>query len=672
MLTDSEQEAIDKALKADYEKAEEYAKAHPKASVSPLTNIDHTSYIFYDQMSSAEKALWDDLADACDAFMSSTANLTSSYTYNSPGKEYDGFTTYCYKSELKYDKTKISESRAKNITELFFHCNPQYYFWYNASVVADKDYINLWTFNDCAKYTDRRKYENAIYNKTMDWLDEIGTKETVYAKERLICDIIRDNVEYDYGAYNNTDPYDWHDQTLLGAIYDETCVCAGYSQMFTYLCQAAGIEAFAVRKAGDHRWNRVLIYGTWYEVDTTWYDSTGSSNWLNKSHKYILKNDSGNHHVLTTTYYTNFVTLPDCVEDTVYTVSSLNVTTLPKTEYFVGDKINVKYGKVTAGLTSGKSFTANLSDCSISGFSSAEAGTVDVKVRYEGVETTYPVTIGDVVATSIAISKMPKTTFLLDEQLSVSDGKLKVVYNNGRTALVDITENMVSGYDPETLGEQVLTVTYQGFAENYSVKVITAPITVNGTPYADLDTAFAAVKKMKDVDVDITVSAAGTLKKSITLPTKAKSISFSAVDSSVSLVLKNASLSFSCPVTITNINLCNSKKQPIPITAKKSLTLTNTAVGTTKAAGDADISGCTINGTFTASGKDALVKISDSYIGGNFTHSGKNGRTSLLDTSVKGNVTTTGSLEMLGECSIGGKLTPKGPFRASGHLTVMI
>ncbi len=670
-LTDAEQKAIDDALTADYEKADAYAKAHPKASVSPLTNIDHTSYIFYDQMNAAEKKLWDDLADACDSFMTSTVNLTSSYTYNKPGKEYDGFTIYCYKSGIKYNTSEISDARAKNISELFFHCNPQYYFWYSADQVESKSQFNLWTFTDCAKYSDRVKFEDKIYSKTMSWLTQIKAQESVYAKELLICDIIRDNVEYDYPAYYNTDPYDWHDQTLLGAIYDETCVCAGYSQMFTYLCQAAGIEAFAVRKSGTHRWNRVNIYGTWYEVDTTWYDTTGNSKWLNKSHEYILANDSTGSHKYTESYYTDFVTLPDCVDETVYTVDSVSVSTLPKTEYFVGDKINVKGGKVTAYLTNNKSFTADLADCTVSGFSSKEAGIVDVKVKYEGKETTYPVTIGEVVATGMKITSLPKTTYLVDEALSVQNGKITVTYNNGKTSGIDMTESMVSGYDPAKLGTQELTVTYNGLSETYSVKVITAPITVNGQPFADFDSAFAAVKNIKGEDVNIVVGESGSLKKSVSLPTKANSIMITAASRDVTLTFKNASLSFSCPVTISNISLRNSKSLPMPITAKKDLTLENTAVGIVKAAGDADISGCTVKGALTASGKTAEVKVSDSDISGNFTQSGKDGTATLTDVSVTGNLTAAGRLELLGDCSVGGKLTPKGAFRVSGHLTVM-
>ncbi|MBQ9383132.1 MAG: bacterial Ig-like domain-containing protein [Ruminiclostridium sp.] len=654
-LTGGELDAIEDGVDADYAKVEAYDKAHPKLSVSPLTSIDHTSYIFYDQMSAAEKVLWDQLATYCDKLLCSTVNLTEKHTYNSPGKSYDGFTIYCYAVNIKYNGSAISKDRAKNIAELFVHCNPQYYFWYNAAFgtnSAGDPVFSLWAMNDCAKASDRKKYEERILEKTESWLDLIDSKESVYAKELAVCDIIKDNIEYDYGAYNKTDPYDWHDQTLLGAMYDELCVCAGYAQTFTYLCNAAGIDAFAVRKSGVHRWNRVNIYGTWYEVDTTWYDtSKGNKKWLNKSHSYILANDSNNSHVLTTTYYTGFVTLPDCVDDTVYVVGELEVTTLPKTEYYEGDRLNVSGGIVTATFTNGNKITDRLENCTVTGFDSSKAGKAEVTVKYEGASATYPINITALEVTGVKISSKPRTSYTLGDKLDLTGGKLLVTYNSGSTKTINMTADMVSGFDSSSEGERTLTVTYSGFTVTYGINVMKAPVILNGKAYTDVDTAFADAKNMTG-DVEFVFSQSLTALKSVTLPKKASSITLTAASDGITLTLgKTASLTFACPVTIEDIVIKNSKGLAMPITAKKSLALIGTTAGNVKAADVAVIEDTTVNGNFTASGKAAAVVFTDS--------------------AVTGNLTAAGSLEMLGDCAVGGKLTPKGRFRAKGTLTVM-
>ena len=57
--------------------------------------------------------------------------------------------------------------------------------------------------------------------------------------------------------------------------------CEGFSQMYRVMCDEVGIHCELVsgdtiddgEDRWDHMWNRVLIDGTWYYMDITWYDS---------------------------------------------------------------------------------------------------------------------------------------------------------------------------------------------------------------------------------------------------------------------------------------------------------------------------------------------------------------------------------------------------------------
>jgi len=74
----------------------------------------------------------------------------------------------------------------------------------------------------------------------------------------------------------------WHDQTLYGALVLNQCVCAGFSQAFTYLCRQAGLDAYSIigyassdvvttaNNPSNHAWNALTIDGSTSYVDTTW------------------------------------------------------------------------------------------------------------------------------------------------------------------------------------------------------------------------------------------------------------------------------------------------------------------------------------------------------------------------------------------------------------------
>lgn len=84
----------------------------------------------------------------------------------------------------------------------------------------------------------------------------------------------------------------FHDEIISRCVYDESAqnrdfmygvlvegraTCTGYAKTFQYLCNRAGIEntcAFGNAGGAGHMWNMVKLDGEWYEVDTTWDDTT--------------------------------------------------------------------------------------------------------------------------------------------------------------------------------------------------------------------------------------------------------------------------------------------------------------------------------------------------------------------------------------------------------------
>ena len=79
--------------------------------------------------------------------------------------------------------------------------------------------------------------------------------------------------------------------------------------------------------------------------------------------------------------------------------------------------------------------------------------------------------------TGIEIATLPKLTYIKGEELDLTGSKIIVTYNKGTEQErdeIEITEEMVSGYDKEKLGEQEIIVTF-------GVKTATFKVTVTNT-----------------------------------------------------------------------------------------------------------------------------------------------------------------------------------------------
>ena len=68
-----------------------------------------------------------------------------------------------------------------------------------------------------------------------------------------------------------------------------------------------------------------------------------------------------------------------------------------------------------------------------------------------------------------------KTEYLTDDVIDPIGGMFEAVYISGKIELLEITADMISGYDPKAIGEQTLTVTYGGQTDTFTVNVSRRP-----------------------------------------------------------------------------------------------------------------------------------------------------------------------------------------------------
>ena len=106
----------------------------------------------------------------------------------------------------------------------------------------------------------------------------------------------------------------------------------------------------------------------------------------------------------------------------------------------------------------------------VSGYDSNKFGKQTVTVTYAGKSATFDVTVEKTII-GLEIIPPSKTTYKKGEALNLAGGKVRTVYDNGEKGqYVDITSEMVSGYDPDAKIGQTITVTYQGMTATFDVQ----------------------------------------------------------------------------------------------------------------------------------------------------------------------------------------------------------
>lgn len=213
----------------------------------------------------------------------------------------------------------------------------------------------------------------------------------------------------------------------------------------------------------------------------TGYETKPASNKFNKAGEYIQ--------TITITYseegVTKKVNYPITTKDYF---SKIKVQGLEK-NYNYGENIKVANATVSKVSASGVvSDTTALTIDMISGYDSKKLGKQTITITYQGKHTTEEINVKDNIL-GISINSNPsKTTYNYNTSLDLSGAKLNVIKNSG-TSVINITKDMVSGYNARKDGAQTITVTYAGLKATFTVvvnaKPYVAPVQKPTTPVVE-------------------------------------------------------------------------------------------------------------------------------------------------------------------------------------------
>lgn len=115
-------------------------------------------------------------------------------------------------------------------------------------------------------------------------------------------------------------------------------------------------------------------------------------------------------------------------------------------------------------------------DMKYPGYDPNAVGDQKITVTYEGVSATFTVTVKasekpQPTLDKIELSGDVKTEYTQGEKLDLSKLVVTAVYSDGSKAEIKADDYTVSGYDPNTVGEQTVTVTYGGKTASFTVTV---------------------------------------------------------------------------------------------------------------------------------------------------------------------------------------------------------
>lgn len=186
-------------------------------------------------------------------------------------------------------------------------------------------------------------------------------------------------------------------------------------------------------------------------------------------------------------------------------VESLEWITKPKTSYVIGETLDVTGGQFKATKASGEETVVDLTTEMVSGFDTATEGNKTLTVTYEGQKLTYEIIVSDKV-NKIEIEDMPKTDYKYGEDLTES-GSIKVTNASGQTETVNITPDMITGYNKNQLGQQTVTVSYGGQETTFELTVSDYVTNVVITPPSKVEYEYGEDLDLSDSTVTVTMAS---------------------------------------------------------------------------------------------------------------------------------------------------------------------
>lgn len=261
-------------------------QADTSYSLSESAWANSGSDYYFSQLNTAEKKLYLNLKTLADIYLTGTDNFQVTEVNR------DGQAVQVHILPLM-SYSGLATDQMKKVFYCFLFENPQYYFIRNSVIYSENTgMMTVGLYGIFADGNTRAGYTRQLAGQLDVWEQQVSAKETAAEKELLIHNLVLGHVDYNSGMdVDDPDDKEMSQSCISAVLFGHSTVCAGYAQMFSLLCNRAGIACVTVTSE-SHAWNKVRMGNTWYDVDCTWNDCRGDDVFFNVTDEKLLAADS--------------------------------------------------------------------------------------------------------------------------------------------------------------------------------------------------------------------------------------------------------------------------------------------------------------------------------------------------------------------------------------------
>ncbi len=182
-------------------------------------------------------------------------------------------------------------------------------------------------------------------------------------------------------------------------------------------------------------------------------------------------------------------------------IERIALTSLPKLEYLKGETFDLSSAQLTVYYANGNSETMPLTFEMVSDYDPQDIGEHVLSIKYENVFTNIKIRISNAPIVRIEPTKVEidyKTQYIESQELDLTNLKIKIFYESGDPDIIPVTEDMVSGFNPDSVGTQELTIKY---LNNYKT---TLTVTVTPKKVTSISIAEVPDKDLYLINEEIT------------------------------------------------------------------------------------------------------------------------------------------------------------------------
>jgi len=142
----------------------------------------------------------------------------------------------------------------------------------------------------------------------------------------------------------------------------------------------------------------------------------------------------------------------------------IQITKLPaQVEYFIDEPFDLDGIQVMAIYSNNAKEEVFIGVKNVSGFDSSEAGTKTLTVTWNGKSATFDITVDNIYLSEVKITSLPaKIGYSMYEELELDGLEVTATFNDKSTRELSIHELVITGFDKNNLGKQIITVSFGG------------------------------------------------------------------------------------------------------------------------------------------------------------------------------------------------------------------